>query len=119
MKIKIYTNTLNQLAEVKGDLLYHEGTILLIKDFKFIEEEVKYGFRKKKTKTVFFLIECTLLSYNNDGEFIGVNTDETVKRLLMWYDLYELRKAWNNFNKVYKVMTEYAETLHSKKISDK
>jgi len=99
---------------MKGDLLYHERTILLIKDFKFIEEEVKYGFRKKKTKTVYFLTECTLLSYNNVGEFIGINSDETVKHLLMLYDLYELRKAWINFDKAYKTMTKYAKKLHKK-----
>ena len=93
--------------------------IFLIRDFKIEKKEVKYGLLNKRTKTELFLTECTMLSYNDKADFIGINVDEVVEHIIKWNDLYDLREAWIKLNKGYEKMTEYAEKLNLEKINAK
>ncbi len=125
MNLKISSNTALIMKSLMGELMLYDCNdigackIFLIRDFKIEKKEVKYGLLNKRTKTELFLTECTMLSYNNKADFIGINVDEVVEHIIKWNDLYDLREAWIKLNKGYEKMTEYAEKLNLEKINAK
>lgn len=96
VKIKTYSESnLHALYNLNNKLVMDNTAngMIIFKDVKITTEEETYGRRKNKTRQVQY-IECEVLGYNRNGKFIGAFDESTVKHILSFYDLYNMRRLY-------------------------
>jgi hypothetical protein len=102
MNLEISQSTATQLSVLKGKMLMRDNVLYNIMEYK-IEEvtetpEKTWLNRNPKPKTKLILKGMKVLGYNSDGRFLGTYSEDTCKRLLMFFDLYYFRNTWIIFN---------------------
>jgi hypothetical protein len=96
IKIKMYDNQITMLFVVKGKLLLSSlGQIFVVKKFT-VEDGVEEGLfgRKKKVK---YITDIEILTYSNEGKFLGLVRDNNCESMLRHYDFYIMRQQWVDF----------------------
>ena len=103
MKMEISIGTKDALGALKNKLLLLHGHLYAISDFK-IEEEIIPGKKtllgnQKPDKKQLYLTDAKILSYNDQGRFMGALTEDATKKFIRFYNLYALRDDWENFQR--------------------
>lgn len=99
MKIRIEKKTLDNLLSVESKMLLKGQQMLILKNIEYTSEEEKYGFRNNKTRTVYYLTNIKMNTYNVDGEYMGGHSIDNIKYLVTMYDLKQLRYDWIKLRK--------------------
>lgn len=105
-KVEIHSKTnWDALYNLNNKLVMDNSAngMMIFRDVKHIEEEETYGRRKNKTRTKYF-IECELLGYNRNAKLIGAFDENTLKRILMFNDVYKMRRLYLDHIEALEVM---------------
>lgn len=107
--IRVYSEFLNSLNRVKGQMLFdkHTGTLFYINDYKIEVREtvVKHLIGKDTIKKKTYLTEIQLWGWNPQGQFWGTFDQDSISMLTWKYDLIYCRKNYieciaNAYNKL-------------------
>lgn len=98
MRIAISDYSAEALYKLKDELLMSDNHLMVIEDLEIIEEDKRrltiFGYENIKQK---YVINISVVYYHPKGKFIGLLSNDKIKDLLLFYDLYKMREDWLNF----------------------
>jgi hypothetical protein len=100
INLEIDENKLLQISNLKGKMLMKDNFLYRIDEYEVREETVtpeKTWLNKHpKPKKVLTLVWMSMRGYHPDGKFLGYMKEESVKHMLVWFDLFWFRNTWLN-----------------------
>ena len=100
INLVIDDNKLLQLSVLKGKMLMKDNWLYRIDDYEVREDSVtpekKWYNKHPESKKVLTLVWISMRGYHPQGKFLGYMKEESVRHILVWFDLFWFRKTWED-----------------------
>jgi hypothetical protein len=100
INLVIDDNKLLQLSRLKGKMLMKDNWLYRIDDYEVREDSVtpekKWYNKNPQPKKVLTLVWISMRGYHPQGKFLGYMKEESVRHILLWFDLFWFRKTWED-----------------------
>jgi hypothetical protein len=102
MKLEINQATKLSLEALKNKILFTNGHLIAIKDFK-IQEVLIPASRsllifKRPERKKYYLTDIKVVAYHGKSRTLGEFSEDGYTELILCYDLHALRNAWCGIN---------------------